>query len=347
MSKEIKVALLAIFTLLVAYWGFRFIQGKNILTRSNLYYVEYEDVTGLKSSSSVTISGVEKGTVASIQNTPDDPMKVLVTLDMDRGTRIPQDAVARIMSDGLMGGKYITLVFDAPCSGTDCAEPGDFLQGENLGLLASTLDPDELKTTLDEVTTELRSFVNVLRKDILEDRDSSTLARTLANLESTTANFDRISYRFDRVLRRQESNIDSTLEGLATLGQTLKSNAGNIDTIFRNLTALSEQLGDHNLSGTLDSVDIAVASLNRTLRGADSSVANLKVILEGLREGEGTLGKLLSDDELYFQLSDLGIQIDSFLNDVSEKPYRYIPFKSRRKVKKYDRKDEKQEEIEE
>ncbi len=346
MSKEIKVALLAIATLLIAYWGFRFIQGKNILTRSNLYYVEYEDVTGLKSSSSVTISGVEKGTVSSIQNTPDDPMKVLVTLDMDRETRIPQDAVARIMSDGLIGGKYITLVFDAPCSGTDCAEPGDFLKGENLGLLASNLDPDELKNTLDEVTTELRSFVNVLRKDILEDQDSSTLARTLANLESTTANFDRISYRFDRVLRRQESNIDSTLEGLATLGQTLKTNASNIDTIFKNLTALSQQLGDHNLSGTLDSVDVAVASLNRTLRGADSSVTNLKVILEGLREGEGTLGKLLSDDELYFQLSDLGIQIDSFLNDVSEKPYRYIPFKSRRKVKKYDRKDEKQEEEE-
>jgi len=347
MSKEIKVALLAIATLLVAYWGFRFIQGKNILTRSNLYYVEYEDVTGLKSSSSVTISGVEKGTVASIQNTPDDPKKVLVTLDMERDIRIPQNTIARIKSDGLMGGKFITLVFDAPCSGTDCAEPGDFLKGENLGLLASTLDSDELKSTLDEVTTELRGFVNVLRQDILEDRDSSTLARTLANLESSSGNFDRITSRLDRVIRRQEANIDSTLEGLATLGHTLKTNASNIDTIFHNLTALSQQLGDHNLKGTLDSVDLAVAGLNNTLREADASVRNLKEILAGLRAGEGTLGKLLSDDELYFQLSDLGIQIDSFLTDVSEKPYRYIPFKSRRKVQKYDRKDEKQEEIEE
>ncbi len=343
MSKEVKVALLAIVTLLVSFWGYRFIQGKNIFTRSNLYYIEYEDVQGLKASSAVTISGVEKGIVASIRNRPDNPQKVLVTIDMDRDLKVPRDAVARITSDGLMGGRYITLLINEPCAGEDCAAPGDFIKGENFGLLASTLDPDELKSTLNEVSTVLRGFVNTLRKDLLEDRDSSTLARTLANLETSTEGFSRITARVDRLLNQQQYNIDSTMQGLGALGNTMKSNASNIDTLIHNLTVLSKELGNHNFGRTLDSVDVAVASLNGTLRTANASVDNLREILKGINEGEGSLGKLVSDDELYFKLSDLGTQIDSFLTDIEDRPYRYIPFKSRRKVKKYDRKDQKEE----
>ena len=62
-------------------------------------------------------------------------------------------------------------------------------------------------------------------------------------------------------------------------------------------------------------------------------------ILANAKAGQGTLGKLITDDTLYYKLSSASQQLETFLLDLETKPYRYIPFKSRRKIKRYDRKD--------
>ena len=61
-----------------------------------------------------------------------------------------------------------------------------------------------------------------------------------------------------------------------------------------------------------------------------------------LKAGEGTLGMLLQDDGLYTNLNALSFSLDSLMTDIQEKPYRYVPLKSRRKVEKFDRQDEQQ-----
>ena len=52
-----------------------------------------------------------------------------------------------------------------------------------------------------------------------------------------------------------------------------------------------------------------------------------------------SLGKLLQDDQLYYELKNLSTSTDSLIEDFQERPYRYMPFKSRKKVKKFDRQD--------
>jgi len=52
---------------------------------------------------------------------------------------------------------------------------------------------------------------------------------------------------------------------------------------------------------------------------------------------------LLKDEKLYYNLNDLSRQTDSLFNDIQDRPYRYIPFKGKKKVKKYDRQDAKEE----
>ena len=44
MSKEIKIALLVIIALVVSIWGYKYIIGKNLLKKSNVYYVDYQNV---------------------------------------------------------------------------------------------------------------------------------------------------------------------------------------------------------------------------------------------------------------------------------------------------------------
>ena len=48
------------------FGGYKFILGTNILSKSNTFYVEYEEVEELRVGTSVTISGYQVGSVASI-----------------------------------------------------------------------------------------------------------------------------------------------------------------------------------------------------------------------------------------------------------------------------------------
>ena len=65
---------------------------------------------------------------------------------------IPKDAEAVIVSTGLMGGKAIDMKFDKPCSGPDCAESGDFLQGRRQNI---PFRPHNLPTSLGWIWQEI------------------------------------------------------------------------------------------------------------------------------------------------------------------------------------------------
>lgn len=65
-------------------------------------------VGGLQVGSDVRISGINVGTVAR-QSLDMDTYEARVTLIVDRSINLPEDTVAAIVGDGLLGGKYVDL----------------------------------------------------------------------------------------------------------------------------------------------------------------------------------------------------------------------------------------------
>jgi phospholipid/cholesterol/gamma-HCH transport system substrate-binding protein len=61
--------------------------------------------------------------------------------------------------------------------------------------------------------------------------------------------------------------------------------------------------------------------------------------MSSVKDGKGTLGKLMTDDAIYERLNRASLAADTLLTDLQERPYRYVPFKSRKRVLKFDRKD--------
>jgi phospholipid/cholesterol/gamma-HCH transport system substrate-binding protein len=72
-------------------------------------FAKFERVDGLNVGSDVKISGVKVGTVS---NQYLDPQTFLakVEFSVDSSVKVPVDSIAEIVSDGLMGGKYLALV---------------------------------------------------------------------------------------------------------------------------------------------------------------------------------------------------------------------------------------------
>lgn len=70
---------------------------------------KFDRIDGLMPGSDVRLSGVKVGTVSDIQLDPHTYLAVVHALLEPRVT-LPTDSAAEIVSDGLLGGKYMALV---------------------------------------------------------------------------------------------------------------------------------------------------------------------------------------------------------------------------------------------
>lgn len=76
MTKELKTGFIAVVVIALFVWGFNFLKGENIFAKSQRYfYVEYNNIQGLKKSSSVTINGLQVGSVVDIKFNKDPEKK--------------------------------------------------------------------------------------------------------------------------------------------------------------------------------------------------------------------------------------------------------------------------------
>lgn len=343
MSNEVKIGILAIAAIALSFWGYKFILGKNMLVKSNIYKVIYDTTEGMQVGTQVRINGVEVGSVASISLLPDDKdRKVLVILDLDRSVQVPKNTVAVINSVGFMGGKAVNLEYDTPCNGDDCAQTGDYLKGETQGLLTSMLGEDNAKAYVKILMDGLQGIIDTLNRQVFSQESNSILAQTLLDLRRSMANLEAATAKADGLLARSSGKIDGTLTNLDALTGTLNSKKEAIGSLIDNFNTVSGQLAEADIKKTLGEVEAAVKDLKKTLNTADQTFAGISTTVGKLNEGEGTLGKLLHDDQLYYNLRRMSNSADSLFTDFQDKPYRYMPLKSRKKVQKYDKQDGKQ-----
>jgi phospholipid/cholesterol/gamma-HCH transport system substrate-binding protein len=109
------VLVIAAFFIILAYKTSGFENDNNIA-----YSAHFDRIDGLVIGSDVRISGIKVGTVKEAIVDPTTYLaKVIFTVDPK--IQLPKDSSAEIVSDGLLGGKFIALV---PGGDTALVEPG-------------------------------------------------------------------------------------------------------------------------------------------------------------------------------------------------------------------------------
>ena len=106
--------------------------------------------------------------------------------------------------------------------------------------------------------------------------------------------------------------------------------------------SLTAKFADLEIEKTLNGANEAIASLQTTMASADKAVGQLTNLLAKINKGEGAIGKLMTDESIITQFATTATRLDSLMTDFQERPYRYMPLKSRRRVKKLDRLDAKE-----
>ncbi len=288
-SSMLKVGTFAVIVILVSWWGIKWLGGQNIFLSDNIYYVHYDDVSGLQESSRVKLRGVEVGNVRSI-TLLGDKVKVEIAIEEKYADMIPDNSVAELGSSGLMGGMEIYIIQGD--SETVMKDGGEF---------EGRVRPDMLGSLADQGGTLLENLnTTVTNVNALLDDNSEEIGQMIANLESMTSSIDNL-------LSASSGDIEGALNDLHTFTTTLSENSERIEAMLANLETFSGDLADADLVNQLT-----------------ATVDSLNAVLASIQEGEGSVGKLLNDEELYNSLNTASDNLGLLLEDIKTNPKRYI-----------------------
>lgn len=325
MSKEVKLGLFSTICLLAGVWGYRYIKGNELFKKNMTYYTTLSDITGLSVSNIVSINGFKVGMIKDITINPTDVQKMDIYFSVIGKYSLPKDTKVELRSEGVVGGKYLALVFNKACT-DNCAEDGAYFEGSTLGLLNSVLgnNPNDYITALSK---ELKNVV----ADLGSDSAEGSVNNSIRQLEITLKNIAQLTNNLNRVIDASAGNLNQTMANVNKLTASLAKNDQKLTAILDNFVATSNNLKSIDLATTLDSTTATISEakgaiivLEKTLENTNKTMADLNALTSKLNKGEGTIGKLMQDETIYKNLENTTHQINLLLQDLRLNPKRYL-----------------------
>ena len=288
-TKEIKIALVAIVSIVLLFFGMNFLKGMTLFSNGDSYYITFKDISGLSSSSPIFANGYRVGVVKDVSFDYENNGDVVVEFMVDDDLQIPRGSTAEIVSDLMGNVKMNLLLADNP---RDFVAKGDTIMGViNSGMLGKAKD---MIPVIEKMLPKLDSIlanINMLLSD-------PNIGRTLGNVQKTTENLTVTTQQLNALM----ANVNKDVPGLMGKASGLLDNA-------------------NNLTANLAAIDVA-----STVAKVDQTLANVQQLTSKLNNNKGTLGLLMNDETLYNNLTNTVLSADSLLNNLREHPKRYVHF---------------------
>ena len=299
-SREIKTAILVLSGIILLIFLFNYLKGENIFESPDTYYTEF-DYNALSSASPVTVKGNNVGKIKDI-NYDFNTGKTRVAFSVDEQLKFSKQSKIRLYKTGLMGGNALAIIVS---NEGELAKPGDFLNSEVEEDLVSSLTKnfsgvsDNLDATLQAADTLLINLNN-----LVADESEAGLKNAIKELNETMKSFKSVSYSLNALVKNNDAKLSSVL--------------ANVDTITKNLSVITSDLQNVKFSET-------VAELDKTL-------ASVNTLMAGIKNGDGTIGKLLKDEGLYDNLEAASKEMEELILDIKLHPARYRRILSKKEI---------------
>lgn len=304
-SKELKAGLIALLAIVGFVVLFQFMKGRSLFTTDNIFYAKYDNVEGLAQSAPVSINGLKVGQVDRIIpiTAKDGKISFVVKITVDDNFEFSKNTTVEIFEPGLMSGKEMKLNL---MYGGESAKDGDTLKGAyKLGMLnslSSQVGPvkDQLQTVLHRVDSLMMNANMVMNAQNREEIRAllKNLNKTVGALQTTAGSVNQLVGHNDPKLQKVLDDASVTMQS----GKTTLDKYGN----------LAESIDTQKLNATIANLDATVGQLNKVMSGID--------------RGEGSLGKIMKDEQLYNNLNAASTNLNKLLEDFKANPKRYVNF---------------------
>ena len=303
-SKEIKAGLIAVLAIVGFVFLFQFMKGKSFFVSDNIFYAKFDNVDGLQASNPISINGLKVGQVDKIipVTGKDGKLHFVVRLLIDKIYGFSKNSTAEIFEPGIMSGKEmrVNLVYDNAAF----AKTGDTLKGTSQLSLMSNLSSQvgPVKDQLQSVLAKVDSTVAATNK-LLDEQNRREIKALLISLNQTVASFKQTSDNTNKLISSNQKGIEDVVHNA---NETMKSAKTAVDKYG-------------NVAENIDT-----KQLNQTVERLAEVSSKLNQVVSGIQNGEGSLGKLTKDEQLYKNLSETSANLNNLVKDIKENPKRYI-----------------------
>jgi len=249
----------------------------------------FPTVAGLDEKSPVRIAGVRVGIVEKIDLKGD---RALVTLALDPGVQLQQGASAAVSSLGMLGDKYVEL-YPGPLGNPPL--PADtVLDG------SSPTSFDQVLSTVGDVGTDLKAVTASLRKSLGGPEGQQRIDDILENIRQLTEETRKL-------VAANRADVDATIANFRSFSQTLKD---ELPRLAEKLNALADNV-DSVVGENRGNLSESIANIKDLSARLRVSADNLNRITTKIADGEGSIGKLVNDDETVNNLNSTLKSVES------------------------------------
>jgi phospholipid/cholesterol/gamma-HCH transport system substrate-binding protein len=279
---EWKVGLFVFIGLaLLATLLLQFSKGTSLFRSTYDIRLHASGVGGLKPSAQVLMSGVQVGTVSDMQ-LAQDGKSVAITLRLYRQHQIYKDARFVIEQSGFLGDQYVAIL-PTRNQGEKFGPGGEAWAEPPLDLQEVARSAAGFIQHLDSAATNINDALGEARRTILS-------ARALTNLSLTFDNLQRVSERSLAIV----DNVD------ALVGTNRPALTASVSNLF----VFSEQI-NQSASALRELLATNSPEIGAAVKNIESSSETVKKLLEGVQEGKGRAGKLLENEQIAANLSQI------------------------------------------
>ena len=272
----VVAALLMLFGLTTQVGSFKFGQksGYPIV-------VHLDNANGLEKNANVKSRGINIGYIQGFQlNNAGVDVDVVVYNDY----KIPQDSVASIKQEGMLGVKYIDILF---------SDSKSFLsQNESLTKNKSYATFDDMSDSINDATNNLSSFIK--RLDDLIAKNEKNFTELITNFRDVGAEFKQtgitINDKLPKIMDKFE-NIEDGIQGILDENRaTLKSAIANVDTAFEDVSSAAKTVKTaySGVTEAAKSVEKAFDKVDDYLTSTTKSTLGVEMRVEDLIDDENT-----------------------------------------------------------
>lgn len=275
--------------LVLLFVGLNFLKGLTLFNSSSIYYIVVKDAQGLTRSSKVFLNGVIVGSVGGIEFDYKGLTGTVLKLHLEPELRIPHGTIG-FAEDNPMGSTRVRLRSPMVEAGSQFYQEGDTIPSlEQVGLM--TAFRENVLPSITQVTKGVDSLVQSLNSVV----SNPHLPEMIARLNATSQQVEQAARQLNRMMQQQVPQILNGVDSTVVAVQGIAN-------------------------------DVQKAKLQETLTQFSLAATDLREVVAQLKQEDNTMGLLLNDTTLYYNINSVATAADSLLTDIKAHPKRYVKF---------------------
>lgn len=277
---EWKVGLFVLIALaLLATLMIQFSKGMSLFRSTYTIQLESQNVAGLKDNAAVLMSGVQVGTVSGIRLAPDGK-SVRVALRIYSEYTVHKDARFVFEQSGFLGDQYVAIVPTA--NQAPIFRSGDVALAEApFNLQQFTRSATGFVQRVDDTLSKLNAAMDDVVRLVLNEQTLTNLALMVGNLRIASEQATGLVQRVSLLVRTNETAFSASVTNLAVFSERMRQLSTDLNSLF---------------AGQTNQIVAA-------LRNVRESSESFHQVMRDLESGQGTIGKLLQNDQMATDVS--------------------------------------------